>query len=200
MTDQWRQWRAMVIAAALAAVCAACGGAVADAPGITPEYNKDTGKLERLTGDRNKDGKVDTWAHMDGVQTVRIDIDRDGDGRVDRVEFYVPNATPAPGAAPSLIDRAEESDGRGGPVVRRESYRDGIIARVDEDTDGDGRADKWEHYDAGTLARVEMDLQGKGFPSRRLVYAPGGGVVRVEADPDGDGVFEALPAGGKGDL
>lgn len=192
--------RAIVFAGASLAVCAACRGAAADGPKITPEYNKDTGKLERLTGDRNHDGKVDTWAYMDGVQTTRIEIDRDGDSRPDRVEFYVPNAAPAAGAAPSVIDRAEESDGRGGTVTRREFYRVGIIARVEEDTDGDGRTDKWEHYDTGTLARVEMDLQGKGFPNRRLVYAPDGAVIRVEADPDGDGVFEALPASGKGDL
>lgn len=160
-----------------------------------PEYNRETGKLERLVADRNGDGRPDTWAHMDGLQTSRIDIDQNGDGTPDRTEFYTKN--PVPGAAtPSVIERAEERGGPAGGVVRRELYRLGVLERVEEDTDGDGRMDKWEHYADGTLARLELDLTGRGFPSRRLIYAAGG-AVRVEVDPDGDGTFEPAPPNGK---
>ena len=157
------------------------------------EYNKETGRLERLIGDRNGDGKPDTWAYMDGTYTSRIELDRNGDGVAERTEFYVRNT--APGATtPSVIDRVEERERPDGPIVRREFYRDGVMERVDEDTNGDGRPDKWEHYSAGTLTRVDLDTLGNGFPDRRLTYGADG-TVRVESDPDGNGVFDPLPAG-----
>ena len=53
--------------------------------------------------------------------------------------------------------------------------------------------DKWESYDAGVLTQVDLDLGGKGFADRRLVYGDGGNVIRIEADPDGDGVFVVVP-------
>jgi hypothetical protein len=178
----------------LAAMAGSCGSNGDEGAGgkPVPHYNRDTGRLERITADRNGDGRLDTWAWMDGLQTTRIEIDRDADGRPDRWEHYVPNPRPD-GAPPSLIERAEESDGRGGPVTRREFFDLGVIARVEEDTDGDGRPDKWEHYAGGALARLELDVAGRGFPSRRLIYAADGS-VRTEEDPDGDGRFERATA------
>ena len=179
---------------ALAAWSAGCGSSPApDASGKpVPEYNRETGKLERLVADRNGDGKPDTWARMDGLQAERIDIDQDGDGKPDRTEFYAKNA--APDGRPSVIERAEERSPTGG-IVRREHYRDGVLDRVEEDTDGDGRMDKWDHYAEGSLVRLDLDVTGRGFPSRRLIYGAGG--VRVEVDPDGDGTFEPAPPNGK---
>jgi len=179
----------------LAVLSAACGSSPAPEAGgkPVPEYNRETGKLERLVADRNGDGKPDTWARMDGVHTSQIDIDQDGDGTPDRIEYYGKN-TAAGATAPSVIERAEERGPAGG-IVRREHYKDGVLDRVEEDTDGDGRMDKWEHYVEGALARLDLDLTGRGFPSRRLIYAPGG--VRVEVDPDGDGTFEPVPPNGK---
>jgi hypothetical protein len=53
--------------------------------------------------------------------------------------------------------------------------------------------DKWETFDDGRLTSVAFDTQGRGVPERRLMYAPDGS-VRVEVDPDGDGVFSPSPA------
>lgn len=181
---------------AFAASSVACGSSAATIEGgkPIPEYNRETGKLERLIADRNGDGRPDTWAHMDGLETSHIEIDQNGDGTPDRTEFYTKN--PEPNAAiRSVIERAEER-GPGGAIVRREFYRMGVLDRVEEDTDGDGRMDKWEHYADGMLARLELDLTGRGFPSRRLIYGSGGD-VRVEVDPDGDGIFVPAPADGK---
>jgi hypothetical protein len=128
---------------------------------------------------------------MDGAVLKRIEIDRSGDGKADRWEYYqsgemaqrgLPMQTP-------LIERAEEANGLDTKVTRREFYAKGVLQRVEDDTDNDGRPDKWESYESGQLTRVELDLLGKGFPSQRLVYGPGGAVVRVETDPDGDGKF-----------
>ena len=51
---------------------------------IEPVYNKLTGKLQLLKYDSNGDGKVDTWSYMDGTRVLRIEIDKDEDGKVDR--------------------------------------------------------------------------------------------------------------------
>jgi hypothetical protein len=167
-------------------------------PAAKPTYNPDTGRLERLDGDRDGDGKVDLQAEMDGLRFKKVAIDRDGDGRPDRWEYYDAPAAPAPGrvapAAKSELVRAEEANGadRQRPT-RREFYEHGVIVRIEEDTDADGRTDTWDWYEHGALARMEIDLQGRGRPDRRLVYGPAGDVERVEVDAKGDGVFVPLP-------
>ena len=181
----------------------ACGGGAAgepataeNAPKVVPSYNRDTGRLERLTSDRNGDGRVDTWAYLDGRSVERIELDRDGDGAVDRIEHYeLPvSADPQAPFGGAVIARAEESAGPDRPVTRRESYEGGVLRRVEEDVDGDGRVDKWEEHAGGALVRMDLDLQKRGTPDRRLMYGPRGDVQRVEIDSDGDGVFEAAPA------
>lgn len=182
--------RQLILAAACAAFvgCDSAGSAAPANQQVTPVYNKETGRLEGLNGDRNGDGKVDTRAVMDGVRVQRVEIDRDGDGRTDRWEFYVPG----PVAGSPQIERAEESDAPGGRITRREYYEAGRVARVEEDTNDDGRVDKWEYYVGDSLGRVELDLTGRGKPTQRLTYAVGGAVRLVESDADGDGTFEPL--------
>lgn len=167
---------------------AACRGSAADrlaANGISPIYNAQTGRLEALVSDRDHDGRPETRARMDGGTITSIEIDRNGDGVPDRWEYY--NVTP------NVIDHAEEANGPGPAITRREFYVDGVIRRVVDDTDLDGRPDKWEFYERGTLVSVEVDLLGHGFASQRLVYSAAGEVDRVETDPDGDGVFVRAP-------
>jgi hypothetical protein len=184
-------------AAALTVIAAGCSTDAAPAESmdgnVLPTYNPETGRLERLTSDRNADGRVDTWAVMDGRRLVRIEIDRDGDGAPDRVEHYETPAASVPGAPfdGALIAKAEESAGLESPVNRREFYQNGVLLRVEEDVDRDGRIDKWEEHEDGRLVRVSLDLGGRGAPNRRLIYGPQG--VRVEVDPDFDGVFELAP-------
>src|SRR5687767_8651105 len=55
---------------------------------IEPEYDKDTGRLKLLKYDSNKDGTVDTTSFMDGARVLRIEIDQDQDGKVERWEYY----------------------------------------------------------------------------------------------------------------
>ena len=181
---------------------AACGSPAptARSGATTPVYSKETGRLEKIESDRDGDGKIDTRAYMDGVRLKSIEIDRNADGKPDRWEYYVPVA-PGTTAANSpdgrnVIDHADEASGSDGHVTRREFYTNGLIARVEEDTDADGRIDKWEYYTAGVLARVDLDLTGRGTPDRRLVYGASGNLDHVEADPEGDGTFTRLDAGG----
>jgi hypothetical protein len=155
-----------------------------------PIYNKQTGRLEELVSDRDGDGTIDTRAYMDGTQVRRIEIDRNGDGAPDRVEKYAA----ADGGGAAEIVEAEQVQTPGGPVVRREFYARGIIARVEEDTNGDGRIDKWERYTEGRVSVLELDLVGIGRPTQRLVYTPTGSLDRVETDADGDGTFAVVPS------
>jgi hypothetical protein len=189
--------------------CGAVGQACSDrgrTPGVpgesTPVYNERTGRLEALESDTNQDGRVDARAHMDGVELKYIETDRDYDGRFDRWEYYVAApGTPAAARSPdgrSVLEHAEEAGGADDRITRWEFYVDGVLARVEEDTDADGRIDKWELFEAGVLKQMDVDLEHTGRPTRRLIYGPNGEVTRVEADPDGDGTFEAVSASGKG--
>ncbi len=187
----------VVLTAAALVAAAACGssrpGDQLAANGISPVYNQQTGWLEQLLSDRDHDGRNETRAFMDGAVIKYIEIDRNGDGRPDRWEYY--GSSPASGAAPAsnLIDHADEANGAGQTITRREFYVDGAIQRVVDDTDADGRPDKWETYERGVLAQVDLDLLGKGRPTQRLRYDAAGHVTAVESDPDGDGVFQPVP-------
>jgi hypothetical protein len=173
----------------------AATGCRAQAPpsssGLSPVYNKETGKLEQLLSDRNGDGKVDTRAFMEGTRIVRIEIDRNGDGRPDRWEYY---SAPLPDGSPTVIERAEEANGPDPTkVTRHEFYDRGVLRTVDDDTDADGRPDKWESYEQGRLARVDMDLSGHGKPDHRLIYDESGDVT-PEIDLKGNGDFVPVPS------
>jgi hypothetical protein len=188
----------------LVALAPACRAPEPTTGKVTPIYNAKTGRLEELTLDRNGDGRIDTWALMDGAHLRSIQIDRHGTGKPDRWEYYTEgtaaaDSQPSAGAAfdrKTVIVRADEANGPDRTVVtRHEFYTEGIIARVEEDTDFDGRIDKWETYDHGVLARMDLDISGHGRPDRRLVYRPDGSFDHVEVDVTGTGHFAPVPTG-----
>jgi hypothetical protein len=152
----------------------ACDTPVTKLPSnVAPQYNRETGRLTSVEIDRDKDGKFEARAFMDGTRLQRIEIDENTDGKPERWEHYGP-ATSGTG---SVILRAEDASETTGKVVRREYYESGILVRVEEDVDEDGRTDKWEKYLNGRLASVELDLSGSGKPERRLLYRSDGSVT-----------------------
>ena len=187
----------------------ACSRPSASQQRITPEYDPQTGKLRLLKYDSDGNGKVDTVSYMDGSRVVKIEIDKNEDGKVDRWEYYGPDRklekvgisragdgkedawsyTDAAGA----MTRLEISTKRDGKVTRIEHYQETTLVSAEEDADGDGKIDKWETYDGERLSSVAYDTQHRGAPDRRLVYAPDG-TVRVDVDLKGDGHF--VPASG----
>jgi hypothetical protein len=188
---------------AVALFCGACDRAHEEArKRITPEYDKSTGRLTLLKYDSNGNGVVDTWSYMDGARVVRIEIDKDEDGKTDRWEYYGPDqkllkvglSRENDGrqdawsylAADGTVDRVEISTRRDGKVTRVEHYQKGALVSAEEDSDGDGRMDKWETYEGARLASVAFDTQHRGTPDRRLIYGVDG-AVRVESDAKGDG-------------
>jgi hypothetical protein len=190
----------------LIAACLGAGCQRASAPQnkIEPTYNRKTGRLELLRYDSNGDGRFDTFSYMDGARIVRIEIDQDEDGRIDRWEYYGPDrrlekigfSRAKDGVedawsffdAKGALDRIEISTKRNHKVDRVEHYVNGALVRAEEDGDGDGRYDKWETYEGERLASVAFDTVHRGTPDRRLIYGADGS-VRMETDPQGTGTF-----------
>lgn len=163
--------------------------------GATTHYDPETRRLERVTYDRNGDGRTDATTFMNGAIVTHAELDEDFDGRIDRREYFVSRPSPGGGAPASLLDRVEISTGADGRVTRWERYEDGQLRHVEEDTDEDGRVDKWETWAGGSLEVVAMDTGGRGRPDRRLVYPPDGGEPRLELVPEATGaVRSAAPA------
>lgn len=191
---------------------AACGNTDSGA-GPKPVYDQQTGKLQRLDYDSDKDGKVDTVSFMDGKNVVRIEIDKNQDGKVERWEHYGQSqklervgfsrsndgkedawSYQGPGGSVARID---VSLGRDGKVNRREFFEQELLVRAEE-TDPAAAGEtwkpvRWETYDpSGRLVAAAFDSTGRGTPDRRLVY-DADGTARLEVDPDGDGRFEPSP-------
>lgn len=194
--------RGIVLVASLAALAAGCSSSQ-DRRDIRATYDPSTGRLKRLVYDADKNGTPDTVAYMDGTRVLRIEIDKNEDGKVDRWEYYdadrklvkvgrsrEDNGQPdewAYQAPDGSIARLEISTHRDGKVDRWEYYTGGQLVRVEMDSDGDGRVDQWESYDQGHVVSIAFDTQHRGTPDRRLVYGTNGNVAEVEIDPDGNG-------------
>jgi hypothetical protein len=175
---------------------------------VSARYNPSTGRLQLLTYDSNGNGRVDMWGHMEGTRVVRIDIDKDEDGRIERWEHYGPdNALLKVGFSRTndgienawiygnpdgTIARIEVSTRRNGTIDRVERYERNALKEAEEDTDGNGRLDKWEAYDNGRLASISLDTKGRGKPDRRVIYPADGGEVTVEVDTAGNGHFARI--------
>jgi hypothetical protein len=167
---------------ALVTLAAACGPK--PDPYVQPVYDAATGKLQLLKWDRDHDGRVDAWGHMDGTKLIKIDVDTNGDGKPDRWEYY--------DGTTNMI-KVEISTKGDGKVDRIEYTDHGKLLRMEADGDGDGRMDRWETYDGTRLASVAFDTEHRGFADRRIIYGADGS-QRMEVDPDGDGTFVPAPA------
>jgi hypothetical protein len=201
-------WRRAVGLLALAGMVGALGGcrqrpvgsSDATVATVEPSYDAKTGRLERITYDRNGDGKPDAWLDMDGTRVVSAELDEDYDGQVDRWEHY--GEQPGPPIARtssglslprSVLLKAEEATRGGGKPTRWETYEQGRLVGVQEDTTGDGRVNKWETYSDGVLQMLALDTKGTGKPDRRILYPPDGS-SRLEVDEKGDGTFKPVAA------
>ena len=162
-------------AAFLASGCGSSSTQPATAARVTPEYDKGTGRLTRIAYDLKGGGRPDSWAYMDGARVVRVEIDEDGNGTIDRWEFHAQAISPLETLV--RIERATRHDGR---VSRWEYFERGALTKVEEDTDGDGKIDKWETYTGGTLTSMALDSSGHGTPDRRLLYKADGSFDRIE--------------------
>lgn len=196
---------------AVALLTACSPGPSGDRP--RAEYDTTTGHLSKIELDANKNGTNDTVSYMDGTRVIRIELDLDENGKVERWDFYGPDgklqkvglasrndglmdsqAFYEPGGATQRIEISTRRDSR---FDRTEYYEHDVLVRSDEDSNGDGRPDKWDHYaprpnhaagePAYAISSTEFDDSGSGRPERRFIYGPGGRIARVEFDDEGTG-------------
>jgi hypothetical protein len=188
----------------LAAAACSNPGREREKQGITPTYDRATGKLKELTYDSNHDGKIDTWTEMDGARPVLTRIDRNGDGKIDRWEYYdeagklvkvgfsrKDNGKPDAWAYGSSdrLERVEvSSTGDEHKIDRWEHYANGVIVSAEEDTNSDGAPDKWETFENGEVNTISMDENHDGRPDRRLTYVAGT-LISIETAPDASGNY-----------
>jgi hypothetical protein len=165
--------RAAMTVAVLLAALVGCREAPPD--GRMQSTYDQTGKLRQLTYDSDGNGKPDTWAYMDGARVLRVEIDKNEDGIIERWEYY---------DARHALEKVEVSTRPDGKVTRTEFYADGALARAEEDADGDGAVDRWETYAHGLVRSVAFDTEGTGHPTRRLVYGSDGQLVQIETGSD----------------
>jgi hypothetical protein len=158
---------------------------------VRPSYNEKTGQLERITYDRNGDGKIDATTFMSGTAVDRAELDENFDGVTDRWEHYAKSSTTESLGAEALrvIEKVESTTRVDGKITRWETYEDGSRRAVEEDQDGDGRVDKWETWAGGAPRVVALDTRGRGKPDRRFVYSADGQAPRLEVDESGTGTF-----------
>lgn len=195
-------------------IAAACSKPAGRPPAAN--YDSKTGKLTTLSVDSNRNGKVDAVSYMDGTRILRIEVDQDENGQVDRWDFYGPDKklervgfsresdgvmdAVASYQSEGVLLRMEVSTRRDGIFDRIERYTDGRLVESAEDTDGDGRPDKWDEYGPSGVAggavvvSTKFDDSKSGKPERRFVYGHNGAIARVEFDRDGDGVFTEAAA------
>src|SRR6185503_13794420 len=69
----------------------ACGANGNASPSVEAKYDQTTGKLSQLTMNVGRDGKPNVFSHMEGSKFVRIDVDLDENGVIDRWEYYSPD-------------------------------------------------------------------------------------------------------------
>jgi hypothetical protein len=147
-------------------VAAACSRAP---QGARPkaDYDPQTGRLRRFEFDANHDGKYDTVSYMDGTRILRVELDLDQNGKVERWDFYGPDRKlekvgfaskndgvmdsqafyqGGDGAGQGVLQRIEISTKRDGKFDRTEFYENGQLVRSADDTNGDGRPDKWDEW------------------------------------------------------
>ena len=143
------------------------------------KYDPATGRLKRIDADTNKNGKLETFSFWDGSRVIRIEIDGDEDGKIDRWEHYADANKIARIGSSSRDDQVEDT--------WTYPNEDGLLGRVEFDTDRDGVIDKREIYTASVtepngrvLSVVELELDKAGTPRRRLYYGSGGKFERSE--------------------
>lgn len=197
----------LVLCALVATISTGCSSSNSSSKaGITPTYDKTSGRLTELAYDSNHNGTVDTWTEMNGPRPLRSRIDRNEDGRIDRWEYYdehgqlakvgfsrrdegKPDAWAFVGADGKTRRIEISSVADETKIDRWEQYDQDELASAEEDTNHDGRVDTWETFEGGALATVSFDERGAGKATRRLTYADGV-LVAIETEPDDSGKFK----------
>lgn len=194
-----------------AAVAVMASASACTRPTVSGVYDRDQRAVIRLDDDHDADGRIDVRTYFHAGHAERLEADVNGDGQVDRWEYYdeagrlvrLGRASAGDGREDTWVRqdgevmRVDISTRRDGVIDRREVYQRDVLARIELDTDRDGLPDEWQQFEGGRLRELRVDSAHLGRPDRRLVYASNGSLERIEVDPDGDGRFvPQVPAEG----
>ena len=196
-----------VAAFLLMAATALTGGACGSRPKerVFGVYAHDSRALVRLDYDYDGNGRIDVRTYMRGSKPMRLEADANGDGFVERWEYYDVNGALLRIGGSTQGDGREDTwmriDGRqrivetaslrDRQVDRREVFDGDALLRAETDANRDGRPDRWEEFRGGVLVHLLLDDDLRhGRPTRRISYG-GADAARIETDVDGDGTWEA---------
>jgi hypothetical protein len=194
-----RQWAVVALAVGVVVACASC-----TKPRVTAVYDPDTHLVSRLDYDDEMSGRIVARTYFSNGRPVRLEVDPDGNGSIDRWEYYGADGVLVRLGRSSKNDGREDtwvtqsgysmrvdiSTRRDGFVDRREYHEQGALIRAEQDTNFDRLVDEWQEFDDGKLHVLLIDTeQRRGRPDRRLVYGLDGSLTGFETDPDGDGHF-----------
>lgn len=187
VSDRAKLYAALMLAASLAAC---------ERDRVSAVYDE-AGAIRRLDYDTDRDGRTDMRAYLENGRTVRIEADGNGDGVVDRWEYYATDGQLARLGTSSESDGVEDtwvvqtgtqmrvdiSTRRVGAADRHEYHDGGVLVRAEEDTNGDGRLDQWQRFTDGKLRELLIDTSfSTGRPDKRLVYGTDGTLQRIDSD------------------
>jgi len=182
-----------------AALCLAAVAASACARDrVVPVYDS-AGAIRRLDYDTNRDGLIEMRTYLVDGRAARLEADGNGDGVIDRWEYYgadgsltrIGTSTASDGREDTWVVRnggqvrIDIATHRDGVADRHEYHDNGVLVRAEQDTNGDGLIDQWQMYSGGHVSELRLDTSLRsGKPDRRLVYAADGSVQRAEAMDD----------------
>jgi len=125
-------------------------------PRVQRVYDPGTKRLKVIMADTAGRGKVDTWYYMDDDRLVRMEVDRDGDGVIDRWEYFGPDGKL------QKIGFSTRDDGH----VDAWRYRgpDGQLVKIEYSAGRDGIVTSTDYYDHGAKVRVDR-IVAEGLPA-----------------------------------
>ena len=130
--------------------------------------------------DYNHTGKPDHFYTYANGKISKIEVDRNGDGKIDEWEYFDSEGRP------DRIEYDNNFDGR--PDVWY-FFKNGTVVRSEEDTDFNGKPDWFGYYENGILLRMDCRPNGSEIVIRRLIYEHA--VLREEwVDENHDGKFD----------
>ncbi len=126
----------------------------------TPRMQQITAKEIKL--DRNYDGKIDRIeVYNEEGRVIRIEVDTTNDGKMNEW-IYLKDG----------VRSKAESDvnGDGKPDSFLKYDKKGVVIKSESDTTGDGKVDEWGYYKDGNLTKAEKDTNADGKPDTWIKY------------------------------
>lgn len=126
----------------------------------SPRVQQITAKEIKL--DRNYDGKIDRIEiYNTKGKIVKIEADTTNDGKMNEWIYLKDGVR-------SKAERDVNGDGTPDSFLKYD--KKGVVIKSESDTTGDGKVDEWGYYKDGTLTKAEKDTNADGKPDTWVKY------------------------------